>query len=142
MDMLERAMRMTPGPALGVIPDVAAYVASRRPEIAAALRDEGATGELVDLAEAQLRAFETDELAFVILSVDINDSTNLQTSTDRQTFAATIRQVIYAASWNQTLSKRWVGTTGCRARNTPSKFRAQQRRAPSTVLRPRRCGST
>lgn len=94
MDMLERAMRMTPGPALGVIPDVAAYVTSRRPVIAAALRGEGVGGTLVDLSEAQLRAFKTDELAFVILSVDIKGSTRLQTSTDRQTFATTITALL------------------------------------------------
>jgi len=94
MDMLERAMRMTPGPALGVIPDVAGYLGSRRPVIAAALRGEGVGGTLVDLSEAQLRAFEKDELAFVILSVDIKGSTKLQTSTDRQTFATTITALL------------------------------------------------
>ena len=92
--MIKEAVQMTPGPALGVIPDVAAYVASRQPEIAAALRGERASGQMVDLAEAQLRAFETDELAFVILSVDIKGSTNLQTSTDRQMFATTITALL------------------------------------------------
>jgi class 3 adenylate cyclase len=94
IDMLKRAMQMTPGPALGVIPDVASYVASRRPVIAAALRGESTGGALVDVSEAQLRAFEQDELAFVILSVDIKGSTKLQTSTDRQTFAVAINALL------------------------------------------------
>lgn len=38
MDSFRRVLEMTPGPALGVIPDIAAYVESRRPTIAAALR--------------------------------------------------------------------------------------------------------
>jgi class 3 adenylate cyclase len=94
IDMIKEAMQMTPGPALGVIPDVAAYVGSRRPEIANALRGEGMGDTLVDLSEAQLRAFEKDELAFVVLSVDIKGSTKLQTSTNRQTFAATITALL------------------------------------------------
>ena len=94
MDMLKRAMQMTPGPAFGVIPNVAAYVASRRPVIAAALRGEDLQGQLVDVAEAQLREFEKDELAFVILSVDIKGSTKLQTSTDRPTFANSINTLL------------------------------------------------
>lgn len=94
MQMLKRALRMKPGPALGVIPDVAAYVASRRTLIAAAVRGKGVGGPLVDLSEAQLHEFETDELAFVILSVDIEGSTRLQASTDRRTFAATITALL------------------------------------------------
>lgn len=94
MDMFRRVLEMTPGPALGVIPDVTAYVASRRTVIAAALRGERAAGDPVDLSEAQLREFEKDELAFVILSVDIKGSTKLQTSTDVQTFAATINALL------------------------------------------------
>lgn len=89
-DMLRRALEMTPGPLLAVIPDVAAYVASRRERIAAGLRGEAADGKLRDISEEQLRQFEKDALAFVILSVDIVGSTKLQTSTDRQTFARTI----------------------------------------------------
>jgi class 3 adenylate cyclase len=50
--------------------------------------------ELVDIAEAQLREFERDELAFVILSVDIKGSTRLQTSSNRRTFARTINTVL------------------------------------------------
>jgi hypothetical protein len=71
MDMLKRAMSMPRGPGLAVIPNVEAYVTSRRPVIAATLRGEAQAGELVDIAEAQLREFEKDELAFVILSLDI-----------------------------------------------------------------------
>jgi adenylate cyclase len=94
IDMLKRALEMTPGPALEVISDVAEYVASRRPVIAAALRGERAERALVDLSEAQLREFEKDELAFVILSVDIKGSTKLQTSTNLHTFAATINALL------------------------------------------------
>jgi class 3 adenylate cyclase len=90
IDTLKRAMQMDQSPPLAVIPDVAAYVASRRPQIAAALRGERDGGKLVDLAEERLRQFEKDELAFVILSVDIKGSTKLQTSSDRKTFARTI----------------------------------------------------
>jgi class 3 adenylate cyclase len=94
IDMMERALEMSPGPALGVIPDVAEYTAMRRPVIAAALRGERADGDLVDLSEAKLREFEKDELAFVILSVDIKGSTKLQTSTTSQRFAATINTLL------------------------------------------------
>jgi adenylate cyclase len=94
MDSFKRVLEMTPGPALGVIPDIAAYVEARRPTITAALRGERAEGDLVDLSEAQLREFERDELAFVILSVDIKGSTRLQTSTDAQTFATTINALL------------------------------------------------
>jgi len=94
IDMINEAMQLTPGPELGVIPDIDEYVAARRPEIASALRSKRTTGQPVDLAEAQLRAFEKDELAFVILSVDIEGSTMLQTSTDRQTFAATVNALL------------------------------------------------
>jgi class 3 adenylate cyclase len=94
IDMLKRALEMTPGPSLGVIPDIAAYVASRRPVIAAALRGERSNMGLVDLSEAQLREFEKDELAFVVLSVDIKGSTKLQTNSSRQAFAVTISALL------------------------------------------------
>jgi class 3 adenylate cyclase len=94
IDMLKRALQMKPGPALGVIPEIAAYVAARRPAIAAALRGQGADGPLVDLSEAKLRELAKDELAFVILSVDITGSTELQTSTDARTFATTINTLL------------------------------------------------
>jgi class 3 adenylate cyclase len=93
-DMLEQALAMEPGPELAVIPDIAAYVAKRRPAIAAALEGEVADGELVDLAETQLRAFAKDELEFAILSVDVVGSTRLQTRTDTQTFARTINSLL------------------------------------------------
>jgi hypothetical protein len=44
MDSFKRVLEMTPGPALGVIPDIAAYVEARRPTITAALRGERAEG--------------------------------------------------------------------------------------------------
>jgi hypothetical protein len=94
MDSFKRVLEMTPGPALGVIPDIAAYVESRRPTIAASLRGQRAAGDLVDRSEAQLREFERDQLAFVIVSVDIEGSTKLQTSTDTQTFATTINALL------------------------------------------------
>lgn len=94
IDMLKRALQMEQAEPLAVIPDVAAYVASRRPPIAAGLRGELDRGEVVDLSEEQLRQFEKDELAFVILSVDIKGSTKLQTSSDRKTFARTINVLL------------------------------------------------
>ena len=93
-DMLRRALEMAPGPALGVIADIAEYAAGRRPAIAAALRGEAANNDLVDFSEAQLREFKKDELAFVILSIDIKGSTNLQTTADTGTFAATINALL------------------------------------------------
>lgn len=89
-DMLRRALQMTPGPLLAVIPDIDAYVASRRGRIAAGLRGKATGEQLRDVSEEQLRQFEKDELAFVILSVDIVGSTKLQTSTNRQMFARTM----------------------------------------------------
>ena len=77
-DMLKRALEMTPGPALGVIPDIGAYIASRRPVISSALSGALGDGELIDLAEQQLRQFEKDELAFAIMSVDVVGSTRLK----------------------------------------------------------------
>jgi hypothetical protein len=94
IDMLKQAMNMPHAPGLAVIPNVEAYVASRRPVIAASLRGEAPAEELADIAEAQLREFEKDELAFVILSVDIKGSTRLQTSSNRRTFARTINTVL------------------------------------------------
>jgi class 3 adenylate cyclase len=94
IDMLKRAMSMPHGPGLAVIPNVEAYVASRRPVISASLRGEAQAGELADIAEAQLREFEKDELAFVILSIDIKGSTRLQTSSNWRTFARTINTVL------------------------------------------------
>lgn len=94
IDMLKRALQMEQAAPLAVITDVAAYVASRRPVIAAALRGEQKPRELVDLSEAQLRAFDKDELAFVILSVNIKGSTKLQTTSDRKTFARTINVLL------------------------------------------------
>jgi adenylate cyclase len=94
IDMLKRALQMEQAAPLAVIPNVAAYVASRRAVIVVALRGEQEPRELVDLSEAQLRAFDKDELAFVILSVDITGSTKLQTSSDRKTFARTINVLL------------------------------------------------
>jgi class 3 adenylate cyclase len=94
IDMLKRAMSMPHAPGLAVIPNVEAYVASCRPVIAASLRGEAQAGELADIAEAQLREFEKDELAFVILSIDIKGSTRLQTGSNRRTFARTINTVL------------------------------------------------
>jgi class 3 adenylate cyclase len=94
IDMLKQAMNMSQAPPLAVIPNVEAYVASRRPVIAASLQGEARAGEPVDIAEAQLREFEKDELAFVILSVDIEGSTRLQTNSNRRTFARTINTLL------------------------------------------------
>ena len=94
MDMVEQAMNMPQPPPLAVIPNVEAYVASRRSVIAASLRGEAEGGEPTDIAEMQLRQFEKDELAFVILSVDIKGSTRLQASSNRRTFARTINTVL------------------------------------------------
>jgi hypothetical protein len=88
MDSFRRVLQMTPGPALGVIPDAAVHVESRRPTIAAALRGKRADTGLADLSEVQLRDFEKDELAFVILSVDVKGSTKLARAVQRGRAAA------------------------------------------------------
>jgi adenylate cyclase len=94
IDMLKRAVAMKPGLALEVIADIDAYVASRRPLMMAALRGDVAGGELVDLAEENLRQFENDELAFAIMSVDVVGSTKLKETAGPKAYTAMIAMLV------------------------------------------------
>ncbi len=58
-DMLRRALDMTPGPLLAVIPDIDAYVRSRRSRIAAALGGDADDGALRDLRRSNCAILRT-----------------------------------------------------------------------------------
>lgn len=77
MDMIQQALRLTPVIQPPKVTDAVQYVASRAEAINAVLEDRAAAPTFADRSEEFLRSLEAKELGFVILFVDLVDSTKM-----------------------------------------------------------------
>ncbi len=87
MKALKQVLRLEQPPPLPVLSDIERYVSDRRPIIAAGLRGESSLAGRTDSSQELLASLAGDELGFVILSVDIEGSSQLANRVDRPTLS-------------------------------------------------------
>lgn len=87
MDAFKQLAKMTRPPPLPVLADIGRYIGDRRPVIRSALDGGEVTSDRADASEELLASLAGDELGFVILSVDVVDSSTLANTVETVTLA-------------------------------------------------------
>lgn len=85
MEMLKQAMTMRRPPPLAVLADIDWYVEERKPYVDSALDGHGLVAEDRDASDELLASLAGDQLGFVVMSLDVVDSSSISNTVDTAT---------------------------------------------------------